>query len=402
MADKTLRLGVAGLGQGFTKMLPALSHHPNIDVVAAADIRPEALERFKSDFGGTSHLSVESMCAEADIDVVYVTTPHEFHAAHAIISAQAGKHILVEKPMAVTIAECTRMIDCAKSAGVLLLVGHSHSYDAPILKTRRLIQSGDYGPPKLITGLNYTDFIYRPRRPEELDTAKGGGVVFSQGAHQVDITRLLGGGEVETVYATTGDFDISRSTEGAYSALLKFANGTVANLTYSGYAHFDTDEFNGWRTESGAAKDPENYGSSRRALSDPFEDTRTEAAIKADRAYGGRAGAVRSDLRRPDHQHEHFGLFIVSCPRADIRPLPNGVRVYRHTDIDFHPLPNPFIPRAEVIDELYAAVNDGVPPIHTGEWGRATLEVCCAIIQSANEGREILLNHQVTPGDVEK
>jgi phthalate 4,5-cis-dihydrodiol dehydrogenase len=396
MADRKLKLGIAGLGRGFTVMLPTLSLHPNLDAVAAVDTRAEARTRFEADFGGTSYDSVEAMCAEADIDAVYVTTPHQFHAEHAEIAARAGKHVLVEKPMAITLDDCTRMIEAAKTAGVHLLVGHSHSYDAPILEARRLIKTGDYGPVRLITGLNFTDFIYRPRRPEELDTAQGGGVVFSQGAHQVDIARLLGGGLVDTVYATTVDLDPARSTEGAYSALLKFTDGAVANLTYSGYAHFDSDEFINWRAESGTAKDPSNYGAARRALAGA-KDPAAEAGIKANRAYGGPDGARRPDAAPTDRHHEHFGLFIISCPGADIRPLPDGVRVYGDHQVDFQALTPPAVPRAEVIDELYAAVIDGVRPLHTGEWGRATLEVCRAIIKSADEGREIRLAHQVPP-----
>jgi phthalate 4,5-cis-dihydrodiol dehydrogenase len=396
MADRKLKLGIAGLGRGFTVMLPTLSLHPNLDAVAAVDTRAEARSRFEADFGGTSYDSVEAMCAEADIDAVYVTTPHQFHAEHAEIAARAGKHVLVEKPMAITLDDCTRMIEAAKTAGVHLLVGHSHSYDAPILEARRLIKTGDYGPVRLITGLNFTDFIYRPRRPEELDTAQGGGVVFSQGAHQVDIARLLGGGLVDTVYATTVDLDPARSTEGAYSALLKFTDGAVANLTYSGYAHFDSDEFINWRAESGTAKDPSNYGAARRALAGA-KDPAAEAGIKANRAYGGPDGARRPDAAPTDRHHEHFGLFIISCPGADIRPLPDGVRVYGDHQVDFQALTPPAVPRAEVIDELYAAVIDGVRPLHTGEWGRATLEVCRAIIKSADEGREIRLAHQVPP-----
>ena len=304
---------------------------------------PKARKRFEADFDATSYDTVQNMCAEAAIDAVYVTTPHQFHAEHAEIAARAGKHVLVEKPMAITLEDCTRMIRAANDNGVHLLVGHSHSYDAPILEARRLIQTGDYGPPRLITGLNFTDFVYRPRRPEELDTAQGGGVVFSQGAHQIDVARLLGGGLVETVYATTGDHDPARPTDGAYSVLMKFASGVVANLTYSGYAHFDTDEFTGWRAESGVAKDPESYGAARRALA-AAKDPTAEAAIKAGRAYGGPNGVNRPREAPTDRQHENFGLFVISCVQADIRPMPDGVRVYADKAIDFHPLPDRSFP----------------------------------------------------------
>ena len=397
MADRKLKLGIAGLGRGFTVMLPTLALDPRLEIVAAVDTRPAALERFETDFGGTAYDSVAAMCAHADIDAVYVATPHQFHAEQTEIAARAGKHILVEKPMALSLSDCTRMIDAAAAAGVHLVVGHSHSFDAPILEARRLIASGAYGAPRLITAMNYTDFIYRPRRPEELDTAQGGGVVFSQAAHQIDIARLLGGGLVETVYASTGSYDPARPTEGAYTAILKFAGGAVATLTYSGYGRFDSDEFTFWRSESGAAKNPDNYGAARRVLSE-LGSPAAEAALKADRAYGGPVGAEMPTTAPADKTHEHFGLFVVSCERGDIRPQPDGVQVYADDVKEFTPLPVPDVPRREVIDELYAAIVDGVAPVHSGAWGRATLEVCRAVIQSAQEGREVRLDHQVAVG----
>src|SRR5262249_4917512 len=155
----------------------------------------------------------------------------------------AGKHVLVEKPMAVTLDECRRMIDAAECAGVHLIVGHSHSFDRPVLRSREIIANGAFGALGMIPAQYYTAFRTRPRRPEGLDDARGGGVVFSQGAHQVDIVRLLGGGAVRAVRALTAAWDPRRPTEGAYAALLTFEDGVFASLVYSGYGHFDGDEF---------------------------------------------------------------------------------------------------------------------------------------------------------------
>src|SRR5204863_9305627 len=129
-------------------------------------------------------------------------------------AAAHGKHVLVEKPMAISLAECRRMIEATERAGVVLIVGHSHSFDRPIVRAREIIDSGAVGAVRMIHAQYYTDFLYRPRRPEEVVTASGGGVVFSQGAHQVDIVRLLGGGRVATVRAITGAWDAERPTEG--------------------------------------------------------------------------------------------------------------------------------------------------------------------------------------------
>ena len=85
----------------------------------------------------------------------------------------------------------------------------------------------------------------------------------------------------------------------------------------------------------------------------------------------------------------------MSCDRADLRPLPTGVMIYENGASHLDPLPAPSIPRADVIDELYAAVADGSPPLHDGAWAMATLEVCLAMLNSAREGREMTLRHQV-------
>jgi phthalate 4,5-cis-dihydrodiol dehydrogenase len=390
--NRKLRVAVIGLGRAFGIMLPTFLRDPRVALVAAADPRGEARQRFAQDFGAEdfgarTFESVDALCADPAIDIVYVATPHQHHAAHVKLAVNSGKHVLVEKPMALTLEDGLEMIEAARRAGVFLVVGHSHSFDSPILHTRSLIAGGAFGRVRMITALNYTDFLYRPRRPEELDTARGGGVLFNQAPHQVDIVRLLGGGQVQSVRAMTGAWDPVRPTEGAYAALLAFANGAFASLTYGGYAHFDSDAFQGWIGEMGQAKDPQSGFSSRR-----FGDTAEEAAFKTAGNYGG------TGWRPPAEQalkHQHFGPVIVSCDRADLRPLSDGVMIHEGGTTRLDPLPPPGVPRAEVIDELYNAVVHGRPPLHDGAWGLATLEVCLAMLQSAREGRDITLRHQV-------
>lgn len=394
MSAQKLRFGIAGLGRGFSVMLPTFAMHPKLEVAAAVDTRDEALARVQADFGAKTYQSIEAMCSDDSLDAIYVATPHQFHEQHVLAAAQAGKHILVEKPMALSLDSCTRMIEAAEKAGVYILVGHSHSFDQPILSSRRLIATEKLGAIKMITAMNYTDFIYRPRRPEELDTAQGGGVVFSQGAHQIDIVRLLAGGVAESVYAATGNWDPDRPTEGAYTAVINFAGGVMANLTYNGYGRFDSDEFTGWIGEMGRAKDPANYGAARKALID-LPNAEAEAAFKASRAYGGPDGAALPTAEFMDGKsHEHFGLYVVSCEQGDIRPMADRIEIYGEQRETLSLAP-PAVPRSEVIDELHAAVFDDVPPTHNGEWGRATLEICLAIIESARTGKPVALSHQV-------
>ena len=394
-AARQLRLGIAGLGRAFTLMLPTFTGDPRVRLVAAADPRAEARSRFEQDFSARTHGSVEALCEDPDVEAVYIATPHQDHARHVEIAAARGKHVLVEKPMAITLADCARMVEATCKANVRLIVGHSHSFNRPILRTREIVKSGAVGAVRMITALNYTDFLYRPRRPEELVTEQGGGVLFSQAAHQVDVVRLIGGGRVRSVRAATGSWDTARPTEGAYSALLTFESGAAASIVYSGYGHFDSDELTGWIGELGQAKDPAGYGAARRALQ-AASNAEEEAALKNARNYGGSGyRAAASDPRK----HQHFGFVVASCERADLRPLPTGVMVYGDAGAHLDPLAAPKIPRAEVIDEFYDAVVFDKRTVHSGEWALATVEVCLAMLASARENKEIALRHQVSDED---
>ena len=393
-SERRLKLGVAGLGKAFSVMLPSLAAEPRIELIAAADPRPEATRRFAEDFGARVYASVEELCGDSNVEVVYLATPHQHHAEHVATAAAHGKHVLVEKPMAISLGECDRIIAAVEQAGIVLVVGHSHGFDRPILRAREIIAGGTVGAARMINAQYYTDFLYRPRRPEELVTAQGGGVVFSQGAHQVDIVRLLGGGKVARVRALTGAWDPARPTEGAYAAILDFADGPFASILYNGYAHFDGDEFCAGIGELGREKPADWYGGARRSL-ERAANAAEETALKQRRNYGG------DDYRDPGAPsaagawYEHFGLVLVSCDRADLRPLPNGVMIYGDHEARFEPLPQPRVPRAEVFDELFDAIVMGRPPLHDARWAKATLEVCLAMLDSSRERREIALRYQV-------
>ena len=391
--ERVIRLGVAGLGRAFSLMLPTFLADRRVELVAACDPRKEARDQFVRDFDAPAYQDIEALARDDRVEVIYIATPHQFHEAHVRVAAAHRRHVLVEKPMALTLGQCDAMIaDCA-AAGVRLVVGHCHSFDSPYLAARQIVASGEVGRVRMIQALNYTDFLYRPRRPEELDTAAGGGVVFSQAAHQVDIVRMLAGSPVVRVRAVLGAWDPARPTEGAYSALLWFEDGAFASLAYSGYAHFDSDQWCGDIGEMGNRKQATDYGSARRRLA-LLSTPQAEAAAKAQRAYGGTAYQQQSAAVGITAQHQHFGPIIVSCERGDLRPVPDGVWVYGDARRELRPLPLPAVPRFEVIDELQAAIDGGVAPFHDGVWARATLQVCLALLESAREQRDVELSAQ--------
>jgi phthalate 4,5-cis-dihydrodiol dehydrogenase len=392
-----VQLGVIGLGRAFTLMLPTLTGDSRIKLVAGFDPRPSARRQFEQDFGGAAG-SAEEVCGNPNVEWVYVATPHHLHADHVKLAAAYGKHVLVEKPMALSLADCTAMITACTKAGVQLIVGPSHSFDAPVLQARKLIADDALGAVKMMQAFNYTDFIYRPRRPEELDTRQGGGVVFSQGAHQMDILRLLGGGLVKSLRASTGQWDRKRPTEGAYSALLQFGNGAFASATYSGYGYYDSDTLMDWVGEMGQPKAHNTHSSTHskhRLVSDQTQES-GEALAKAERNYGGANYQV--DVANPTAiGHQHFGFLVVSCETGDLRLTPNGLEIYDRDGRRDIACPLNNTPRSTVIDELWAVARRGQMPLHSGEWSRATLEICLAILESHRTNCEIALHHQVKP-----
>ena len=183
-----------------------------------------------------------------------------------------------------------------------------------------LVRSGALGRLGMILALNYTDFLYPPRRQEELDTARGGGVVFNQVSHQIEIARLIGGGKVRSVRANASILDPQRPSEGDCTAFLEFADGAAASLIYSSYDFFDSDELHGWVAEGGAPKPPgSTHGAMRRRL---LSGAAAEADLQRDLGYGGRH-------LPPEQPHlPHFGTVIATCERGDVRLSADGLLVY--------------------------------------------------------------------------
>ena len=393
-SPQPLRLGIIGLGRAFSLMEPCLAHDPRIHIAAGTDPRKEAREFFERHYDAKTYASAEELCKNPDLDAVYISSPHQYHRHHVELAMRNGKHALVEKPMALSLHDCEAMIEAAHKAQRVMIIGHSHSFDLPIKRSAELIASQQYGAVKMIHALQYTDFLYRPRRPEELDTSRGGGVIFNQAPHQIDIIRLLGGGRVASVRAMIGRWDETRPTEGAYSALLTFENGAFASLTYSGYAHFDSDEWNEWIGESGQSKNPDHYGAARSKLS-AIGHQSEEIALKNDYNYGGQKySSPLSTQTENSPWHQHFGSLIISCTKADLRPMPHKIMIYNDKQRQSLDLPRPIVQRSEVIDELYNAIRHNKPALHDGEWALATMEVCFALLQSAQSQSEIRMTKQ--------
>jgi phthalate 4,5-cis-dihydrodiol dehydrogenase len=380
-----IRLAIVGMGAAARQLLPAVEKYSGVRLTAVCEPVEAVREAAVARYGVRGVATIDELFALADVDAVYIATPTDLHAQHVVAAAAAGKHVLVEKPMATTLAEATAMIEAAERAGVVLTVGHSHSFDEPYRAMRELIASGRLGRARLLHNIYYSDWVYRPRRPDELDERLGGGITFRQGAHQFDILRLLGGGLVRSVRAQTFDWVPERPVIGAHSVFLTFAEGAVATAIYNGYGLFPTAEITFGAGEIGYPNTAVP-GASRAAM---------ESATPADEAARKRSRASAPAEASLPPMQPFFGWTLVSCERGDIRQSATGLYVYTPAGREELPLRLDRSTREPVIEEFAGAIAGARPSLHDGRWGRANLEVCVATIESSRTGREIELAYQV-------
>jgi phthalate 4,5-cis-dihydrodiol dehydrogenase len=388
----SIRFAIAGLGTAGCMMLPALLKHPDIEIRAAADVAPEPLEQFRHDFQAEVYRSVADLCQSPNVDAIYIATPTHLHTEHALLALEQRKHVVLEKPMALTLDDADLMIQTADRTGAQLVVGHSHSFERPIRQMRDIVRSGELGRLRMMHNWYFTDWIYRPRNPGELNTALGGGVTFRQGSHQFDLLRLIGGGLVRSVRAMTGVWDEERPTEGSHVVYLEFEDGTPATAVYSGYDRFHTAELTFGIGEQGQRVNMSAYGRARSALQ-AAGGAEAEAALKRTSSqYGGPRSRQSAE---PARHPPFYGLTLVSCEKGDIRQSADGLTIYAEDGKREIPLPTDETGRDAVVRELYEAIIHDRPPLHSGRWGKANLEVCLAVLESASARHEIRLSHQV-------
>lgn len=391
MVDRTLRLGIVGLGMAGSGIIPAVKRHPHFIVGGAVTRSTERRQRFEQDFQAPAFPTLEAMCQSGAVDVIYIATPTELHTEQVLTAARHQKHLIVEKPMAVTMDDADAMVAAVESAGVAAVVGHSHSFEPPIRKMREIVRSGRLGRVGMIHNWMFNDWLYRPRTPEELDTRLGGGITFRQGAHQFDIIRLIGGGMLKSVRAATGVWDPKRPTEGSHTVFLEFENGIAATAVYSGYDHFLSTELTHGIGEWGEETPPGRYAQARQKLAGAttHED---EQRMKKGHGYG----AEENPLSKVNPHPPFFGLTLVACEHGDIRQSPDGLWLYTDDGRTEEAVDKQVTGRDAVLGELSRAVFDRVAPTHDVRWGRATLEVSLAVLESAKRRGEVYL-HRQTP-----
>jgi phthalate 4,5-cis-dihydrodiol dehydrogenase len=394
---RTLKVGIAGLGVGSAMVIPTIEKMTHTELVAAADIRREALEGFARRYEGRAYESVEQLCNDPDVDVIWVATPNNMHCEHVVMAAEHGKHVVLEKPMALSVEQCEQMVNAAERNNVYLLCGHTYSLNPSIQAMRKVVKSGELGRLTAVANWLYSDWLLKPRMPEEVDVNLGGGVVYRHGPHIIDTIRTLGGGMLRSVRGMTGSWLPERGgCPGNFSAYLEFEDGAPATISYNGYGYFNTAELVwgiGDRMYS-----MEEAVEVRKALRAQRFDVAKAKEEQREATRSGTAGPNASRGQRASTGN-WFGITIVSCERGNIRQSPDGLLIYDDEGMHEVPVSGEGATGVTELNEIYGAITEGKPISHDGRWGMATLEVCVAIMQSAKERREIMLTHQCSTPD---
>ncbi len=252
-----LKFAIIGCGRISYKHIEALvNNYEGVELVATCDIVEEKAkkraeeymalvnEKFKQSNNEAAidsntrnyklrtvnyYTDYNKMLEKEDIDVVVIATESGYHAKHAIDCLNAGKHVLVEKPMALSSADANKMIRLARDKNLKLGVCHQNRFNPPIQKLRRAIEEGRFG--KIVNGTarilwNRNDDYYKQapwRGTKELD----GGTLMNQCIHNIDLLQWMMDSEVERVYAERGTFLRNIEMEDFGAILIRFKNGSI-------------------------------------------------------------------------------------------------------------------------------------------------------------------------------
>lgn len=240
-----LRIGVIGTGTIATSAhLPAIARLRNeldLELVAVADVRPEVAEQAAKRFGAAAWYTNENeLLARQDIDLVDICTPEFLHHRQVLAAAAAGKHILCEKPMAPSVAECDEMIEATRQAGVTFMVGHSRRFTRRYQLVRQAIERGDVGEVRLVREnerrpvsmysvlhLPATHWSPEGDRPWLTLPEYTFGAAMTNAVHETDLARWFAGQDAKSVYAESRINQPGDEVPDFISYTITFENGAI-------------------------------------------------------------------------------------------------------------------------------------------------------------------------------
>lgn len=227
----TVRIALIGCGRISRNHFDAIAKVDGLELAAVCDIVPERAEEAARAQGVPGFTSYEQMLAEVPCDAVAICTPSGLHPQHGIMAARAGKHVISEKPMAISLTAADELVHACDEAGVRLFVVKQNRLNAPIQLLRRAIDKGRFGRIYLA---NCTVRWTRPQEYYDQAPWRGtwefdGGAFLNQASHYVDLIQWLVG-PVESVIAKTATLARQIESEDTGVAVLKFRSGALGTI----------------------------------------------------------------------------------------------------------------------------------------------------------------------------
>ena len=336
-------IGIIGGGRICGAHASSAAALPETRLVAIAEIDGERLAAATAKYGCRGYADYQEMLQDPEIDAVVVGLPHFLHREVTINSLNAGRHVLLEKPMAMDSAECDAMIQAADASGKVLMVAHSQQFFPSNQELSRLLRDGAIGNLVMATDTWYKPFYERGTRPPWfLEDSKGGGMWPMNGAHMVDRLCLFLASRVVAVKASVGNPIYGLSTD-AGIAFLQFESGVCATIAHCGYRE-GVNRFE-------------------------CEITGTEGQL---RCSGDRGGGNLLWQARSGQWEE----VPVPTPEIPTKPGQSLVSVVFPAQMR----------------EFALAIQEGRPPSITADYGRHIVRALEACVESSRTGQEVRLD----------
>jgi predicted dehydrogenase len=231
-----VRTALVGLGKIAHTHAEALKNLPQSEFVAVCSRSPAKAADFARQYGVAAYTDLDTMLAQANVQMLAILTPHPLHAAQIERAAAHGAHVLVEKPLASDLADCDRAIAACNRAGVKLGVVSQRRFYQPVARVRQAISAGKIGRPILaaVTVLGYRDEAYYRSDPwRGRWDAEGGGVLVNQTPHQLDLLQWLMG-PIDELFGYWDNFNHPYvEIDDSAVAVLRFKSGALGTIMVS-------------------------------------------------------------------------------------------------------------------------------------------------------------------------
>ncbi|MCP3692360.1 MAG: Gfo/Idh/MocA family oxidoreductase [Planctomycetaceae bacterium] len=260
----TIRWGILGCGDvARRRVAMAIQQNAASTLEAVCRRDAEKLQEFRDDFNvPRGYTEAEQLLADPEIDALYIATPVYLHQQQAVTAAHQGKHVLVEKPMAMSVAECDTMIEACEQNNVKLGVAYYRRFYPVIERIAEVINSGEIGQPLSVTAVTATAFSFSPGDDgywRVLLEQGGGGALMDIGSHRIDLFQHLFG-PISEVSGFTSTLAADYQADNCTTLTMRFESGLHAVLQCYFGAIIDPDEFTVMGTAGRLTVSPLNDG----------------------------------------------------------------------------------------------------------------------------------------------